>query len=148
MFISLHYCSILFFPTRSSVADRGSMAQWSVALDLGSSLSGNVGSNPTAAIITISAMQFQSEHSIRSETLSLGWQLPEPRGFSILSSYLPERSLASSHSQRHTFGERTRTCDSKFTVGVNVSMDGCQRQLVQGVPRLFPEGSCWLQPSG
>lgn len=75
-------------------------------LDFGSSLSGGVGSNPTVAIMTISARQFQSEHVD-----------------SIPSSSLPELSPASS--QRQTFGERTRICDSKFTLDVNVGVHGC-----------------------
>lgn len=36
-----------------SLAVKGSVAEWSKALDLGSSLSGGVGSNPTAAIILV-----------------------------------------------------------------------------------------------
>lgn len=59
-------------------------------------------------------------HSCRSENISCTVSVGT-RGFHI--PHLPELPLASS--QRQTFGERTRICDSKFTLGVHVSVHGC-----------------------
>ena len=39
------------------LGNQGSVAEWSKALDLGSSLSGGVGSNPTAVILVFSKAQ-------------------------------------------------------------------------------------------
>lgn len=82
-------------PPRSSFADRGSPNQWSTALDLGSSLSGGVGSNPTAAVLKTSATQFQLEHvDSMSPPICLsvprlppkGRRLGKGRGFATLGS--------------------------------------------------------------
>lgn len=81
-------------PSRSSFADRGNPNQWSTALDLGSSLSGGVGSNPTAAVLKISATQLQLEHvdSISAPICLSSWLPPKDRrlgkgpGFVTLSS--------------------------------------------------------------
>lgn len=60
-------------------------------------------------------------HSCRSENISYAVSVGT-RGFHIIP-HLPERSPASS--QKQTFGERTRICDSKLTLGVRVSVHGC-----------------------